>query len=431
MNTQKFFLAGLLAVPLFSYSARPAHAQAKANAGDDTLTLKAQKATGQWGDKQGLKLEGTVAQPAHVIHPQLDVAAPKISVNFDDARQLKGVVATGGVAFKVSLAQKNAQPVRIEAKCDNATLDRGATQRVLTLNGGVDGWFQTGNGPRNQLRGQTVKITSQPESETAFVADIKGDAQGIRVDVPPPGNAAPNAKPVSITAQNAQLRQTKTGLDADVDGGANGVRVEIPPMPPKPGAPPLGAVVLTAQRASVRQADGAARLIGNAHAVSNTEGQAQFDVTADELILSRNAAGELNSLKNKGRAHIKLSLPPPAAVPAAGVTGADGKAPPAKNKFSVNYMEIDGDAATADLATKTLTVQGKVQGFYRLAPGSVANTGSAANAAPVNYKFSGDIVAVTYTPEAGSLVQSLKVIFNGTEGQQAVLELPGFDLSNF
>ena len=168
MKTQIYLLIGLLSAPVCSVVTSSAFAQNKAGAADDTLTIKALKASGQWGDKQGLKLEGTATQPAHVTHPQLDVTAPKIDVSFDDSRQLKNVVTSGGVQFKVSLTQKAGPPVRIEAKCDNANLDRTDAARVLTLNGGVDGWFQSGDGPRNLLRGQTVKITSQPDSGTTL-----------------------------------------------------------------------------------------------------------------------------------------------------------------------------------------------------------------------------------------------------------------------
>ena len=430
MNTRNFLLTGFLSASVFAgLISLPAVAQKKANVADETLTLKAQKATGQWGDKQGLKLEGTPAQPARVTHPQLDVAAPKIEVAFDDNRQFKGVVATGGVEFKVSLTQKDGAPIRVEAKCDNANLKRTDALRVLTLNGGVDGWFQSGDGPRNQLRGQTVIIKSQPDSEVTLVADIKGDAQGIRVDVPPPGkappgNAAPDAKPVIITAQNAQLRQSKNGIDADVDGGAQGVRLEIPALAnnEKPGALSVGAVVITSQRASVRQADGIAHLTGNAHAVSGGEGQAKFDVSADDLTITRAATGEINALKTNGRTRLKLDLPPdPNAKP---LTVKDKKAAFGKP----NYLEIEADTATADLAKNALTFDGNLKGFYRL---PIVN--DEPNTAPnvtlsQDYPFSGEHAVISYAPEVGDIARGLNIVVEGDKasGKQAIFKLPGF-----
>ena len=411
MKTQIYLLIGLLSVPVFSIVSPAAFAQNKVGAADDTLTIKAFKASGQWGDKQGLKLEGTAAQPAHVMHPQLDVMAPKIDVSFDDTRQLKNVVASGGVQFKVSLTQKDGPPVRIEAKCDNANLDRTDAMRILTLNGGVDGWFQSGDGPRNLLRGQTVKITSQPDSPTTFIADIKGDAQGIRVDVPPPGQAAPNAKPITITAQNAQLRQNKSGLDADVDGGTQGVRLEIPALPKsdKAGALAMGAVVVTSQRASVRQAEGVARFTGNAHALSSGEGMAKFDVTADELNLSRTAEGAIDTLKTKGRTRLKLDLPP------------DANAKPVVNtdKISVgkpNYLEVEANMATVEIAKNTLTFEGDIKGFYRLPPSATQRA---------DYNFSGERAIISFAPEAGDIARGLNVEVIGNT-KPAEIEIPGF-----
>lgn len=400
--------------PVFSMVSSPVKAQQKAVVGNETLTLKARKATGQWGDKQGLKLEGSAAQPAQITHPQLDVAAPTISADFDDNRQLKSVTATGGVQFKVSMTQKDGPAVRIEAKCDNASLDRSAKARVLTLNGGVDGWFQSGNGPRNVLRGQTVKITSQPEAETNLVADIRGDAQGIRVDVPPPGNAASDAKPITITAQNAQLRQNKGTLDADVDGGAQGVRLEIPALPKndQTGALSVGAIVVTSQRASVRQADGSARFTGNAHAISSAEGTAKFDVSAAELVINRLPNGQWDALKATGRAKVKLDLPP----------DANAKPLVETNKLTFgkpNYVEVEANSATANLAKNSLNFEGDVKGFYRLP--------SANNSPVTDYKFSGEHAVISYSPEAGSVVRGLGVEVTGDK-EQAVIELPPLQL---
>lgn len=398
---------------------------AKTGTGNDTLTISAEKMTGRLGDKQGALLEGTAANPAKISHPQLEVSAPRIKVASDENYPIKNVVATGGVQFKVSLAQNNAPRVRIEARCDNATLDRGEKMRVLTLSGGVDGWFQSGDGPRNQLRGQTVKITSQPESANALVADIKGDAQGVRVDVPPPGKAALGSKPITITAQNAQLRQTQNGLDADVDGGTLGVRLEIPAVAKNaaPGALNnglnLGAVVVTSQRASVRQADGQARFTGNARAASSGEDTVKFDVSADELSISRATNGEIAAIKTTGRAKMKLELPPDVKDKPAGETA---------NKIRLgkpNYVEVEANSATADLPKNSLIFEGDVRGFYRL---PVADQ---QDATPKDYQFSGERAVISYAPEAGDLARGLNFDMVGSGPQkQAEFELP-FRLEGF
>ncbi|HEY0075890.1 MAG TPA: hypothetical protein VGB77_17440 [Abditibacteriaceae bacterium] len=401
--------------------------------------VEAAKVIGNWGDERiGLKLEGSAARPAHFQLPQLDVAARNnIEFKFDKDSKgdmgLKSATASGNVIFKVSLSQKNGAPFRIEARCDDATLDRGDKARVLTLKGGVDGWFQSGDGPRNQLRGQTVKITSQPDAATALIADIKGDAQGVRVDVPTPGKAAPGAKPITMTAQNAQLRQTQNGLDADVDGGTLGVRLEIPAMAKiaAPGALNnglnLGAVVVTSQRASVRQADGQARFTGNARAASSGEGTMKFDVSADELSISRATNGEIAAIKTTGRARMKLDLPPDNKAE----TKPDTKPAESTNKIMFgrpNYLEVEANAATADLAKNVLIFEGDVKGFYRL----IATEGQTTNQAtpPTDYKFSSEQAVISYAPEAGSLARGLNIELTGKE-QQPQIELPGFKIDEF
>jgi lipopolysaccharide export system protein LptA len=427
----------LLSMPLWCgfwcCSSEAQNAAIKTGTGNDTLTITAPKMTGRLGSKQGALLEGTAAKPAKISHPQLDVSAPRINVASDENYPIKNVAATGGVQFKVSLAQKNAPPVRIEAKCDNATLDRGEKTRVLTLNGGVDGWFQSGDGPRNQLRGQTVKITSQPDAATALIADIKGDAQGVRVDVPTPGKAAPGAKPITITAQNAQLRQTQNGLDADVDGGTLGVRLEIPAMAKNAALGALnnglnlGAVVVTSQRASVRQADGQARFTGNARAASSGEGTMKFDVSADELSISRATNGEIAAIKTTGRARMKLDLPPDNKDE----TKPDTKPAESTNKIMFgrpNYLEVEANAATADLTKNVLIFEGDVKGFYRLTATQGQTTTQAAP--PIDYKFSSEQAVISYAPEAGSLARGLNIELTGKE-QQPQIELPGFKIDEF
>ncbi len=435
MNTRNSRLVNLLVVPVFSclflpqVAARAQQGATKTVKIGGNLNVEAGSVKLFTGAKQGALIEGTPTKPAHIWFPaadakeppQLDVTSPHIEILSDKNNTLKGVVATKGVQFEVSLSQKNGPPVRVQAKCDNATLNRTDAARVLTLNGGVDGWFQSGDGPRNQLRGQTVTITSQPDAATSLIADIKGDTQGIRVDVPPDGKSASGVKPVIVTAQNAQLRQGKNGLEADVDGGTQGVRMEIPPQPKTGNASALamGMIVLTAQRASVRQADGTAHLMGNAHAASNGEGQGTFDVAADEFTLSRKPDGEIDVLKSKGRTRLKLGLPP------------DANAKPlvaTKNKIAFgkpDYIEVESNSATADLAKNTLIFEGDVKGFYRLP------TANAPAATPSkDYKFSGQRAIMSYAPETGDIARGLNVeVEGGTE--QAVIELPGFSIDNF
>ena len=417
----------LLVLTALSCFAQSSQAQ-QPKAAEMKPSFSAAKWSGSWGSETGFKLEGNATQPAHFKHPQLEVIAlSSIAFAFDkDAKgetRLKSATATGKVNFKVSLAQKGAAPVRIEANCQQAIFAPTPTARTLALNGGVDGWFQSGNGPRNQLRGQSVQITSQPEGANTLIADIKGDAQGVRVDVPPPGQAAPGAKPITITAQNAQLRQNEKGLDADVDGGTLGVRLEIPAMPKNASsnALNLGAVVVTSQRASVRQADGQARFIGNARAASSGEGAVKFDVTADELSLHRAANGEVATIKTTGRSKMKLDLPPDAdAKPVTSST----------NKISFgtpNYLEVEANMATADLSKNTLVFEGDVNGFYRLpVNGPQATT-------PTDYKLSGERAVISYAPEAGAVARGLKVEVTGDplKNKQAQFDLPPFELEGF
>ena len=420
---RSIFLLTLAALPFFT----PNSQAQQPRAAEIKPSFSAAKLTGSWGSENGFRLEGNATQPAHFQHPQLEVTARSaIDFAFDkDAKgetRLKSATATGNVNFKVSLSQKNGAPIRVEANCQQAVFTPAASARSLTLNGGVDGWFQSGNGPRNQLRGQSVKITSQPEGASTLIADIKGDAQGVRVDVPSPGKATPGSKPITITAQNAQLRQNQNGMDADVDGGTLGVRLEIPAMPKNAtsSALNLGAVVVTAQRASVRQSDGQARFIGNARAASSGEGTIKFDVAADELSLNRATGGEIAAIKTTGRARMKLDLPP------------DAEAKPATdNKISFgkpNYLEVEANAATADLSKNTLTFEGDVKGFYRL---PVAEPQAAST--PTDYKFSGERAVISYTPEAGGIARGLnvQVIGDPDKEKQAQFELPAFSFEGF
>ena len=398
------------------------------------VKISARDVEGEWGSQTGLRLEGSVTQPAHISHPQLDVAAPKIEVSFDDKRQFTKVTATGGVSFAVTLTQKGdgAQKIaatRIEAKCNNAVMERPTTganagARVLTLRGAVDGWYQIEGGSRNTLRGETVTLTSRPDAADALTANIEGGADGVRIELPPAaaGANAPNRGPVVLTAQNAVIRQQKDGISADADGGTRGVRLEM-----QSGAAPavgatavagglmIGNVVVTSRRAEVRQKEGTARFIGDAHAVSSGAAQ-KFDVSASEIMLTRSAAGDFDAIKTVGRAKVKLDLPKEKVAP-----GAESKA-----SMRPEYLEVEADSADAQLAKNQLVFAGNVAGFYRL-PAQPAKPNQPAP--PTDYPFSGERVLLSYTPGVADPAQRWNLHFNGREGAPVQIEVPavGFD----
>lgn len=413
MKTRFLLLAGLMAGLAFS------QVSLAQNAGEANTNIDVKSGLVTIGPTAVI-FDGTEAKPAHITHPQFDIKAPKIVVGVDKDRRPTGITATRGVQFKVSLTQQGGAPVRVEAKCDNAVLKRGNKSSTLTLREGVDGWFQIGDGARNTLRGKTVEITSQPEAAESLIADIKGDAQGVRLEVPPPANK-PKSGTVTLTAQNAIIRKTKDGILADADGGERGVRLEVPPLPKGsgPGGLTLGTVVLTSQRASVKQSDGTARFIGNAHAQSS-DGPTKFDVTSSELIVTRNDNGGLDSLRTVGRSTVKLDLPQDTAKPATTTSNND-------NPFGrPNYLEIKADAATANLANNSLNFTGAITGFYRLAAKGPAG------ATPKDYPFSGETAMVSYTPDAGDGASGFNVQVKGRDdAEQAHIVLPGFSIDSF
>ncbi len=420
------------------------------------VKLSAQKAEGEWGEKQGLRLEGTVAQPARVSHPQLDVAAPKIEVNFDDKRQFTRVNATGGVSFAVTLKQQKDGPsTRIEAKCDNAMLERPTTganagTRVLTLRGGVDGWYQLEGGPRNALRGQTVTLNSKPGAAESLLANIEGGPEGVRLEVPPAtapvkggtGQGAPGSPPgaplvsshgpVIITAQSAVLRQQKDGLSADVEGGERGVRMEIQPGANASGNDLVQGVVVTSRRATVRQGEGAARFIGSAHAAS-IGGKGKIDVTADEIMLTRNAKGDFDLVKTGGRAKVKVDLSQlkaqPAAPPATAPAAPDGQNDKQKKPaMRPEYLEFEADSAEAQLAKNQLVFEGNLRGFYRL-PAQEAKPNQPPS--PTDYPFVGQRAVLSYTPGAADPAQSWTFVFKGLPNAPVEIWAPAFQLDEF
>jgi lipopolysaccharide export system protein LptA len=412
----------------------PAIAQNARGGESSMVKISAQVVEGEWLSPR-LRLTGTAAKPARVSHPQLDVTAPKIEVNSDDKRQLSRVTATGGVRFAITLPQKSGPATRIEAKADNAILERptsgpNAGARVLTLRGGVDGWYQLEGGQRNALRGQNVTLTSRSGANEALLANIEGGAEGVRLEVPPAGGGAPNnaanRAPVVIIAQNAVVRQQNDNLSADVEGGTRGVRMEIPSIGASGPAGELlqGAVVVTSSRAVVRQSEGVARFIGNAHVVSS--GARKFDVTANEILLSRNAKGDFDLVKTTGRAKMKLDLPQeqPAKAPAADDKDKGVSARP-------TYLEVEADSAEAQLAKNQLVLAGNVRGFYRVPAQAKPN-----QAAPVttstDHPFSGQRLVISYDPNAANPAQALNINFSSPLDQPPVEILaPDFSLDDF
>ncbi len=423
-------LALLVALPgsVCFYSPVPASAQNARPADGAVVKISACVVEGEWGGKTGLRLEGCAGQSARISHPQLDVAAPKIEVGFDDKRQFTKVTAAGGVNFAVTMPQKDGPATRIEAKCNNATLERAvaganAGARVLTLRGGVDGWYQVVGGMKNTLRGESVILTSRPGAAEALMANIEGGADGVRIELPPPPAVAgepttvvSNRGPVIIAAQSAVIRQQKDGIRADVEGGTRGVRLEIRPADAVAGTDNLlnGAVVVTARRAVVRQSEGTARFIGDAHAVSTGTAQ-KFDVAAEEISLARNASGDFDFIKTVGRAKVKLDLRQDKAVPA------PEKATSDKASLRPEYLEVEADSAVATLVKSQLVFAGNVRGFYRL---PAQNVGANPAVAPKENKFSGDRAVLIYKPGADDPAQRWNFAFYGLPNAPVEIDVP-------
>ena len=411
------------------YSPVPANAQNSKPADASVVKISACTVEGEWGGKTGLRLEGCATQSARISHPQLDVAAPKIEVGFDDKRQFTKVTGSGGVNFAVTMPQKDGLATRIEAKCNNAVLERAVTgantgARVLTLRGGVDGWYQVAGGIKNTLRGETVALTSRPGAAEALTANIEGGTDGVRIELPPPPaavgettNPVANRGPVIITAQSAVIRQQKDGISADAEGGTRGVRLEIKPADAVAGTDNLlnGAVVVTSRRAVVRQSEGLARFIGDAHAVSVGTAQ-KFDVAAEEISLARNASGVFDFIKTVGRAKVKLDLTQDkTAAPAPDKAATD------KATLRPEYLEVEADSAVATLVKSQLVFAGNVRGFYRL---PAQNAGSNQPAAPADYKFSGDRVVLIYKPGATDAAERWNIAFSGQTGAPVEIDVP-------
>jgi hypothetical protein len=339
----RFALALLLA------GALPAFAQTKAPAkAPGGLTFSGVNSIYR---SNGVRLEGTPAQPARVTSPEIDCTAQVIA--FDLAgNAISEVRAQTGVNLKLNMTPADSgPPTHVEVTCANATLTPKPMKLVLV--GNVNGFYQVAGGAKNTISGDRAVLT-QPNKN--IVVDVEGGPKGVVLVVPAENMGRPDA---------------------------------------------LGDLTVTAQRAHIDQATGNATFTGNAHAVS--KGANAFDVAATEFTLTRAADGTLSTLTTTGRTQVKLDLPPdptpatPAPAPEpAPTTGKDGKPVKAKPNYGKpTHVEVAADGAVIERATSTATFTGNVKGFYLLAPiGGVA--------AP--YNFAGSKAIVTYVvPPAGTV----------------------------
>lgn len=276
----------------------------------------------------GLRLEGAGGLPARVRSQQIDLSAQVIALDYAN-QAITQMRAKSGVRLLLNLPAQNAtsEAVRLQAQSDDMVLNAVPQQgrRSLVLNGNVNGFYEVG-GARSTLRGNQVTIS--------FGAQPSRD------------------------------------LRAEIEGGKEGVRLEVAGQSFGGEAGQVGNIVLTAQRALIDQTQGQARLIGKARAVSSG-GANTFDVAAAEFVakLGGGAARSLDSLQTVGRAQIKISMPQPR-TPA--------KAAPADGSSSLRptYIEVAADNATVAGASQTLTLDGNLQGFYRIADASGAASAS-------------------------------------------------------
>lgn len=251
----------------------------------------------------GVRLEGTPAQPAHVTSPEMDVTAQVIALDVASGA-VSQVRAQNSVNLKLNLPARNgAAPARVEVRCANATLTPRPFK--LVLKGKLNGFYQLGNGAQTTLTGDVATFT---EVNKNIVADVTG---GITLNVPAETLGRPDA---------------------------------------------LGDLTITAQRGRINQADGTATFSGNARAIS--KGANSFDVAASEFVLTRAADGTISTLRTSGRTLVKLDLPPDAA-PQASTPGATSVGRP-------THVEVAADGAVIDRATSTATFDGNVKGFYSL-----------------------------------------------------------------
>ncbi|MDF2439868.1 MAG: hypothetical protein JWN98_852 [Abditibacteriota bacterium] len=335
----------------------------------------------------GARLEAAGGLPARVRSSQIDLTAQVIALDYAN-NTISQMRAKSGVKLLLNLPGQGAgaEAVRLEVQADDTVLDAVARQgrRSLVLTGNVKGFYEVG-GVRNTLQGNKVIISFGTQPSRDLRADIEGGSGGVRLEV---------------AGQNF--------------GGETGQ---------------LGNIVLTAQRASVDQMQGQARLIGTARAVSSG-GANSFDVTASEFLVKfgGGATRSLDSLQTVGRAQIKISMPPQ--------PGTTAKPAPAEdaNSLRPTYVEIAADNATVAGASQTLTLNGNVQGFYRIAAptDTIATSGGTAAAAGSSkgmagdYRFSGSRAVLRMVAEKEATPEN--PIGLNLDISSVSMELPGLDL---
>jgi lipopolysaccharide export system protein LptA len=257
----------------------------------------------------GVRLEGSAAQPARIQSPEIDVQAPTIAFDLQ-GNSIQEVRAIGGVNLKLNLSSKNGgQPAHIEATCTSATLTPG--DRKLVLTGNLNGFYQVAGGPKNTLKGEQATL-SYPNKNLSV--DLQGGAGGVVVTIPPEGGDKPDA---------------------------------------------IGTVTISARKATFDGTTGVGHFTGNARAYS-TDGPNKFDVAAPEFLLTRGTSGTISELTTVGRTTVKVDLPPQPA--ATGATGA------AAQMGAPTHVEAVADAAVVNRDSSTLVFKGNVKGFYRLKP---------------------------------------------------------------
>jgi hypothetical protein len=317
MALSRFFLLVFLATAL------PSFAQTRPKAPDNFKYF----AVNLIYRSNGVRLEGTPAQPARVQTPELDVSAQVLA--FDLAgKSISEVRAQNNVNLKLNIpARAGGAPARIEAKCASAVLT--SSDRKLVLKGNLSGFYQIAGGVKNTLSGDSATLTF---ANGNLLADLVG---GVSLSIPAETLGRPDA---------------------------------------------LGDLTITAQRARINQTDGSATFSGKARAISKGTGNS-FDVSAAEFVVTRGADGTISTLKTTGRTLVKLDLPPEAA-PSNGANG-DGKATVGKP----TRVEVAADSALIERATSTATFDGNVKGFYTLAPatGTPQNFDFVGNRAVVRY----------------------------------------------
>ncbi|RYX85010.1 hypothetical protein EON83_07115 [bacterium] len=252
----------LLALLLLASVTTSAYAQPKPATG--AFTYSAPKVIAR---ENGIRLEGTVQNPARINSPQLSVVAPIIAFDLGQ-NTISQVRANGGVSLKLNVAAQGTSPkTYVEAKSDSATLT--TTNRTLQLAGNLNGFYQIGNGGKNTLSGEKADLSF---SGGNFAADVQNPVLQI---------------PAEVTGK----------LDA------------------------LGNLQVSAQRGQVNQSTGNATFSGNAR-VTSAGGPNSFDLSAPTFVLSRGADGSISTLKAQGKTNVKYDLPPdPKATPGAGGVG--------------------------------------------------------------------------------------------------------------